>query len=82
MYNHFAYTLIFSIVAALGFTVWVFVEVNFPEKGCLKVRCGERVKMLQGKGLSLCEERDHCGDWVKMTCRERAHLACCMWVKS
>ena len=38
MYNHFAYTLIFAIVAALGFTVWMFVEVNFPKNGCLEVR--------------------------------------------
>ena len=38
MYNHFAYTLIFAILAALAFTVWMFVEVNFPKNGCLEVR--------------------------------------------
>ena len=37
MYNHFAYTLIFAIVAALAFTVWMFVEVNYPKELCLKV---------------------------------------------
>ena len=42
MYNHFAYTLIFAIVAALAFTVWMFVEVNYPKDGCPKVRERER----------------------------------------
>ena len=37
MYNHFAYTLIFAIVAAIVFTAWLFVEVNFPKGGCVKV---------------------------------------------
>lgn len=37
MYNHFAYTLIFSLLATLAFTIWVFVEVNFPKDSCLEV---------------------------------------------
>jgi type VI protein secretion system component VasK len=36
MYNHFAYTLIFSLLATLAFTIWLFVEVNFPKAGCLE----------------------------------------------
>ena len=47
MYNHFAYTLIFAIVAALAFTVWMFVEVNYPKDGCLKV--GERERRKEGE---------------------------------
>ncbi|MCG8620513.1 MAG: lung seven transmembrane receptor family protein [Proteobacteria bacterium] len=37
MYNHFAYTLIFAIVASLGFVVWALVTLNFPSGGCLTV---------------------------------------------
>ena len=37
MYNHFAYTLIFSLLATLAFTIWLFVEFNFPKAGCLEV---------------------------------------------
>ena len=42
MYNHFAYTLIFAIVAALAFMVWL---VNFPKNGCLEVWNDEIVGM-------------------------------------
>ena len=44
MYNHFAYTLIFAIVAAVVFTAWLFVEVNFPKGGCVKVTGNEQGK--------------------------------------
>ena len=37
LYNHFAYTLIFAIIAAAVFAIWSFVEINFPKNGCLKV---------------------------------------------
>lgn len=37
MYNHFAYTLIFAILVAVGFMLWMFVEVNFPRHQCLQV---------------------------------------------
>ena len=37
MYNHFAYTLIFAIVASLGFIVWALVTLNFPAGNCLTV---------------------------------------------
>lgn len=37
MYNHFAYTLIFAIVASLGFIVWELVTLNFPAGNCLTV---------------------------------------------
>lgn len=36
MYNHFAYTLIFAILVALAFLLWMFVEVNFPRHLCLE----------------------------------------------
>ena len=37
MYNHFAYTLVFAIVASLGFVVWALVTLNFPAGNCLTV---------------------------------------------
>ena len=40
MYNHFAYTLIFAILATLGFIVWSFVVLQYPSGMCLKVRVG------------------------------------------
>jgi len=37
MYNHFAYTLIFAILATIGFTIWVFVALEYPSGLCLTV---------------------------------------------
>ena len=37
MYNHFLYALIFTVVVAGVFTVWLFVKINFPKNGCLEV---------------------------------------------
>ena len=37
MYNHFAYTLMFAIVASIGFVVWALVTLNFPAGNCLTV---------------------------------------------
>lgn len=35
MYNHFAYTLIFAIIATVGFITWVFVALEYPSEMCL-----------------------------------------------
>lgn len=40
MYNHFAYTLIFAIVATIAFIVWVFVALEYPSGMCLTVSGG------------------------------------------
>ena len=37
MYNHFAYTLIFAIIATVGFITWVFVALEYPSEMCLTV---------------------------------------------
>lgn len=35
MYNHFAYTLIFAIVATIAFIIWVFIDLEYPSGLCL-----------------------------------------------
>ena len=45
MYNHFAYTLIFSLLATAAFTVWVFVKVNFPRDSCLEVGLFSQIRV-------------------------------------
>lgn len=37
VYNHFAYALIFSIIAAIGFVIWDLLAHLYPSEGCLKV---------------------------------------------
>jgi hypothetical protein len=39
MYNHFAYTLIFAIIATIAFIIWVFVALEYPTGDCLMVGC-------------------------------------------
>jgi hypothetical protein len=51
MYNHFAYTLIFAIVASLGFVVWALVTLNFPSGNCLTVS----VDVCEGVRMCWCE---------------------------
>lgn len=35
IYNHFMYTLIFTVIASLVFTVWMMLEINYPKGDCL-----------------------------------------------
>eukprot|EP00731_Ephydatia_muelleri_P033345 Em0028g20a len=35
LYNHLMYALIFTIVATIGFIVWMLLEIDFPANDCL-----------------------------------------------
>lgn len=46
MYNHFAYTLIFAIIATVAFIIWVFVALEYPAGLCLTVGDGLLIELV------------------------------------
>ena len=69
MYNHFAYTLVFAIVASLGFVVWALVTLNFPAGNCLTVS-GSVCACVCGCGCGCLWECVYVSVWVSV----------CVWV--
>ena len=54
MYNHFSYTLMFAIVASLGFVVWALVTLNFPARNCLTVSRFVCVRVSERENVCVC----------------------------